>query len=64
MGSERMAAGVLSRSKEAMCTGSATSQSLFAEVKRIVVRGLENDFDVFASTVDYKREDQTLLLPI
>ena len=44
--------------------GSATSQSLFAEVKRIVVRGLEDDFDIFASTVDYRREDQTLLLPI
>ncbi|MFQ5409194.1 MAG: hypothetical protein ACE5FI_12340 [Anaerolineales bacterium] len=44
--------------------GTATTQSLFTQVKRIVVHGVDDAFDVFASTVDYTRQDQTLLLPI
>ncbi len=44
--------------------GTATSEKLYAELERVEVRGLTEDFDVTVSVVDYSREDQMLLLPL
>jgi hypothetical protein len=44
--------------------GTATSEKLYAELDRVEVRGLSDEFDVTISVVDYSRQDQTLLLPL
>lgn len=44
--------------------GSVTSDKLYTEVEKIEVLGVPPDWDVAVSTVDYTRQDQTLLLPI
>ncbi|MBL8094272.1 MAG: hypothetical protein JNL73_08885 [Anaerolineales bacterium] len=42
----------------------ATSDKLYAEVERVEVTGLTDDYEVVVSTVDTTRQDQTLLLPL
>ncbi len=44
--------------------GTAVSEKLYAELDRIEVTGLSNDFTVTVSVVDTSRQDQTLLLPL
>ena len=44
--------------------GTAVSEKTYAEVERVEVGGLTEEFEVTLSTVDYGREDQTLLLPL
>jgi hypothetical protein len=44
--------------------GTAVSEKTYAEVERVEVSGLTDEFEVTISTVDYGREDQTLLLPL
>jgi len=44
--------------------GSVTSDKLYAEIDRIEVSGVPQGCEVIISTVDYTRQDQTLLLPI
>jgi hypothetical protein len=44
--------------------GTAVSEKLYAELDRVEVRGLTDEFDVTVSVVDYARQDQTLLLPL
>ncbi len=42
----------------------ATSEKLYAELERVEVRGLTDEFAVTVSVMDFTREDQTLLLPL
>ena len=42
----------------------ATSDRLYAEVERIEVTGLTDDYEVVISTLDTTLQDQTLLLPL
>ncbi|HLF03115.1 MAG TPA: hypothetical protein VI547_14125, partial [Anaerolineales bacterium] len=44
--------------------GSVTSDKLYAEVEKVEVAGVPADWEVIVSTVDYTRQDQTLLLPL
>ena len=44
--------------------GSVTSDKLYAEIDRIEVSGVPQGCEVIIGTVDYTRQDQTLLLPI
>ena len=44
--------------------GSVTSDKLYAEVEKVDVSGVPPGWEVIISTVDYTRQDQTLLLPI
>ncbi len=44
--------------------GVASSEKLYAELERVEVHGLNDEFDVTVSVVDYTRQDQTLLLPL
>jgi hypothetical protein len=44
--------------------GTAVSEKLYAELDRVEVRGLTEEFEVTLSVVDYSRQDQTLLLPL
>lgn len=44
--------------------GSVTSDKLYAEVEKIEVADVPPGWEVAISTVDYLRQDQTLLLPI
>ena len=44
--------------------GTAASDKLYSTLERVEVRGLTDDFEVTVSTVDYTRQDQTLLLPL
>lgn len=44
--------------------GTASSGKLYREIERIEVRGLSPEFEVTLATVDYRRQDQTLLLPL
>jgi len=44
--------------------GTAVSEKTYAEVERVEVSGLTDEFEVTVATVDYGREDQTLLLPL
>lgn len=44
--------------------GSVTSDKLYSEVEKIEVTGVPPGWDVIVTTVDYTRQDQTLLLPI
>ncbi|HEY45625.1 MAG TPA: hypothetical protein G4O14_02440 [Anaerolineae bacterium] len=44
--------------------GTATSEKTYAEVERIEVRGLSDEFKTELSVADYTRQDQTLLLPL
>jgi hypothetical protein len=42
----------------------AVSEKLYAELDRVEVRGLSDEFETTVSVVDYSRQDQTLLLPL
>lgn len=42
----------------------ATSDKLYAEVERIEITGLTDEYEVVVATVDTTRQDQTLLLPL
>jgi glycogen debranching enzyme len=44
--------------------GTATSEKTYAEIERIEVRGLSDEFETELWVADYTREDQTLLLPL
>ncbi|MBM4423837.1 MAG: hypothetical protein FJ030_10645 [Chloroflexi bacterium] len=44
--------------------GSVTSDKLYAEVEAVEVSGMPRGWEVIIGTVDYTRQDQTLLLPI
>jgi hypothetical protein len=44
--------------------GSAASDKLYSTLERVEVRGLDDQYEVTVSTVDYTRQDQTLLLPL
>jgi hypothetical protein len=44
--------------------GTAVSEKLYAQLERVEVRGLSEEFEVTVSVVDYSRQDQTLLLPL
>src|SRR3990172_1847533 len=44
--------------------GSVTSDKLYAEVEKVEVTGVPPGWEVIIITVDYTRQDQTLLLPI
>lgn len=44
--------------------GTATSDKLYSALDRVEVGGLTDEFEVAVSTVDYSRQDQTLLLPL
>jgi len=44
--------------------GTASSEKLYSQLDRVEVRGLTDEYDVTVSTVDYTRQDQTLLLPL
>lgn len=44
--------------------GTAASEKLYAELDRVEVRGLTEEFEVTLSVVDYSRQDQTLLIPL
>ncbi|MBI3242168.1 MAG: hypothetical protein HYZ49_07735 [Chloroflexi bacterium] len=44
--------------------GSVTSDKLYAEVEKVELAGVPPGWEVVISTVDYTRQDQTLLLPI
>ncbi len=44
--------------------GTATSDKLYSQLDRVEVRGLTEEHEVTVSTVDYTRQDQTLLLPL
>ncbi len=44
--------------------GTASSEKVYAEVERVEVHGLSDDFEITLATVDYTRQDQTLLLPL
>ena len=44
--------------------GTAVSGKTYAEVERVEVDGLTDEFEVTVSTVDYGRQDQSLLLPL
>ena len=44
--------------------GTAGSDKLYSQLDRVEVRGLTDEFEVTVSTVDYTRQDQTLLLPL
>ena len=42
----------------------ASSDKLYSQLDRVEVLGLTDEFEVTVSTVDYTRQDQTLLLPL
>lgn len=44
--------------------GTAVSEKLYAEVERVDVAGLSDEFAVTVAVVDTSRQDQTLLLPL
>ncbi len=44
--------------------GTATSESAFASIDRVVVKGLSEDFESRISIVDHRRPDLTQLLPL
>jgi hypothetical protein len=44
--------------------GSGASDKLYSTLERVEVRGLDDQYEVTVSTVDYTRQDQTLLLPL
>ncbi len=44
--------------------GTATSEKTYAELERIEVRGLSAEFETEIWAADYRREDQTCLLPL
>jgi hypothetical protein len=44
--------------------GTAVSEKLYAELERVEVRGLSDEYAVTVSVVDYARQDQTHLLPL
>jgi glycogen debranching enzyme len=44
--------------------GTASSEKVYAEVERVEVHGLGDEFEITVATVDYTRQDQTLLLPL
>lgn len=44
--------------------GTTSSEKLYAELERVEVSGLSDEFEVTVSVVDYLRQDQTLLLPL
>lgn len=44
--------------------GTAVSEKLYAELERVEIQGLTDEFEVSVSVVDYSRQDQTLLLPL
>jgi hypothetical protein len=44
--------------------GTATSEKTYAEIERIEVRGLSDEFETELWVADYTRQDQTLLLPL
>jgi hypothetical protein len=44
--------------------GTAVSDKLYTILERVDVRGLTDEFEVTVATVDYTRQDQTLLLPL
>jgi hypothetical protein len=44
--------------------GSVTSDKIYAEVEAVEVAGVPAGWEVLISTVDYTRQDQTLLLPL
>ena len=44
--------------------GTAGSEKLYSQLDRVEVHGLSDEFEVTVSTVDYTRQDQTLLLPL
>ncbi len=44
--------------------GTAVSDKLYAELERVEVGGLTDEYEVTVSVVDYSRQDQTLLLPL
>jgi hypothetical protein len=44
--------------------GATSSEKLYAELERVEVAGLTDEFEVTVSVVDYTRQDQTLLLPL
>lgn len=44
--------------------GTAVSEKLYAELERVEIAGLTDEYEVTISTVDYTRQDQTLLLPL
>ncbi|MBI3764194.1 MAG: hypothetical protein HY260_20325 [Chloroflexi bacterium] len=44
--------------------GTASSEKLYAEIERVEVNGLTDEFETTVSTTDYTRQDQTLLLPL
>lgn len=44
--------------------GTASSEKVYAEVERVEVRGLGDEFETTIATVDFTRQDQTLLLPL
>ena len=44
--------------------GTASSEKVYAEVERVEVHGLSDEFEITVATVDYTRQDQTLLLPL
>jgi hypothetical protein len=44
--------------------GTAASEKTYAELERVEVRGLDEQFEVTVATVDFTRQDQTLLLPL
>ena len=44
--------------------GTSTSENTYAEIEKIEVRGLSQDFSTEIWTADYGRQDQTLLLPL
>jgi hypothetical protein len=44
--------------------GTTTSEKLYAELERVDIAGLNDEFEVTVAVVDYTRQDQTLLLPL
>ncbi len=44
--------------------GAVTSDKLYSEVERVDVTGVPPGWQVWVDTVDYTRQDQTLLLPV
>jgi hypothetical protein len=44
--------------------GSVTSDKLYSEIEKVEVSGVPPEWEVNVSTVDFTRQDQTLLLPL
>jgi hypothetical protein len=44
--------------------GSGASDKLYSTLERVEVRGLDEQYEITVSTVDYSHQDQTLLLPL